>query len=168
MTDKIIVASNIDGSVIIIHPTPEMFDAGSRTRQELAARGIVFEDDQSVLQYIIDKDVPAGLSYRITDKSSLPADREFRAAWTDAFPTETVDIDVDKAIEIKKDSLRELRKPILDKLDIDYIRAQEINDVEAKAAIIAKKQELRDMPEQPFPQDIEELKAYMPECLIGE
>ena len=55
-------------------------------------------------------------------------------------------IDIPKAKDIWKNKIREARKPALEKLDIDYMRAQEAgNDT---TAIITDKQTLRDLPTQ--------------------
>lgn len=51
----------------------------------------------------------------------------------------------DKAIEIKKDYFRFLRKPYLEKLDADFMKALEIGDSSAISSIAAKKQVLRDI-----------------------
>ena len=55
----------------------------------------------------------------------------------------TISINLDKAKNLKKESLRSDRKPLLDQLDIDYMRAQEAgNDT---SSIVQKKQQLRDI-----------------------
>jgi hypothetical protein len=54
-------------------------------------------------------------------------------------------IDVEKARLIKADRLRAQRKPLLEKLDVDYIRATEAGNTELIAEIVAKKQALRDL-----------------------
>lgn len=164
---KIIVINNLDGSCSIVHPAPEMFDPGSRTRQELSAKGINFLSEDEIMQYIFNKDIPADATARIADISILPTDREFRMAWTDALDTETVDIDINKAIEIRKNVLRGIREPLLKKLDIDYMKAGEINDEATRTAIIIKKQALRDMTNLEFPTNIEDLKIFCPACLEG-
>lgn len=71
-----IVYTNQDGSVSIVVPAPDY--AG--TMEELA-----------------EKVVPQGVTYRIIATSDLPASRNWRNAWTDANPTDTVDIDLEKA-----------------------------------------------------------------------
>lgn len=163
--DKIIIIKNMDGTCSILHPAPEMFNKNSRTRIELTNTGIILNTDEEVLNYIINKDVPEGLKFRIADINVLPVDREFRAAWTDENDGNMVDIDINKAIEIKKDVLRELRKPKLQELDVAYIRAEEIGDLNAKNEVTAKKQELRDITNLDYPTDIEELKVFLPDCL---
>jgi hypothetical protein len=37
-----------------------------------------------------------------------------------------IGINVDKAKEIHKDKIREVRNPLLEKKDVEYIRAQEV------------------------------------------
>lgn len=54
-------------------------------------------------------------------------------------------INMAKAVEIKKDQLRAERKPLLEKLDVEFIRAVESGDTEAQATIAAKKVKLRDV-----------------------
>ena len=54
-----------------------------------------------------------------------------------------IKINVDKAKEIQKDKMREVRKPLLEKLDVDFVRALETgSDVEE---IKTQKQALRDV-----------------------
>ena len=57
-----------------------------------------------------------------------------------------ITIDITKAKEVWKDKIRAVRKPALEKLDVDYIRADESGG--DTASIVADKQILRDLPEQ--------------------
>lgn len=59
---KKIIYENLDGSVAIIHPTPEALKF--MTINELAF-----------------KDVPTGLAFAIIEDSEIPRDRTFRDAW---------------------------------------------------------------------------------------
>ena len=53
-----------------------------------------------------------------------------------------IKVNLDKAKEIQKDKIREARKPLLEKLDVDFVRALEIgNDT---TPIKEQKQALRD------------------------
>ncbi len=54
-----------------------------------------------------------------------------------------ITINLEKAKGIKKDMLRADRKPLLDKLDIDYMKA--IEQGQDTAEIVAEKQRLRDI-----------------------
>ena len=53
-------------------------------------------------------------------------------------------INIDKAKNIWKDKIRVARKPKLEELDVEFVRAQETG-VDT-SAIVAKKKELRDFP----------------------
>ena len=54
-----------------------------------------------------------------------------------------IKINLDKAKEIQKDKMREVRKPLLEKLDVDFVRALELGtDTEE---IKSQKQALRDV-----------------------
>ena len=54
-----------------------------------------------------------------------------------------IKIDIAKAKEITKDKLRAERKPLLEKLDVDFIKAQETGA--DTSAIVTEKQRLRDI-----------------------
>jgi len=55
-----------------------------------------------------------------------------------------IGIDINKAKEIHKDKIREVRNPLLQAKDVEYIRAQEVGDTEKVVEIVAEKQALRD------------------------
>jgi len=57
-----------------------------------------------------------------------------------------IKIDIAKAKDITKDRLRAERKPLLEALDIEFIKAQEIGA--DTSAIVAEKQRLRDITQQ--------------------
>ena len=57
-----------------------------------------------------------------------------------------IKIDIAKAKDITKDRLRAERKPLLEALDIEFIKAQEIGA--DTSAIVAEKQRLRDITNQ--------------------
>ena len=61
---KLIIYPNDTGGICILTPAPEC----GLSLQEIAA-----------------KDVPAGKPYKIIDAADVPADREFRNAWTADF-----------------------------------------------------------------------------------
>jgi hypothetical protein len=54
-----------------------------------------------------------------------------------------IKINIDKAKEIQKNKLREARKSLLEKLDVDFIRALELGG--DTASIAAQKKALRDV-----------------------
>ena len=76
-------------------------------------------------------------------------------------------INIKKAKEIQKDRWRETRKPLLENLDIEFMKAVEAGDTDEQQLIAAKKQELRDITEVDLSEinDVNELKDIWPECL---
>lgn len=58
-------------------------------------------------------------------------------------------INIEIAKNIWRNKLRLLRAPLLSKLDIDFLRAIEINNINERERIIALKQRLRDAPNDP-------------------
>ena len=81
----------------------------------------------------------------VRDASSLtvPTDRTFRGAWQ--FNGDAVEIDMAAARDIHRDNLRAERGPLLDALDVDYMKALEDSDTAAQQAIVGVKQVLRDV-----------------------
>ena len=55
-----------------------------------------------------------------------------------------IGIDINKAKDIHKDKIREVRNPLLQAKDVEYMRAQESGNTEKVAEIVAEKQALRD------------------------
>lgn len=53
-------------------------------------------------------------------------------------------IDVDKVRELHKEKMRQARKPLLESLDVQFMRSVESGDTAKQAEIATKKQELRD------------------------
>lgn len=154
---------NDEGGLSIIVPAPEMFDPNSKTRELLRSKGIDFENDQQIWDYIGTKDIPAGRAFRAMDVSALPSFRDFRNAWMD--DGANIVHDMAKANAIKRDQLRELRAPKLDALDVAYMRADEAKDDNAKADVSAQKQALRDVTAFPDFSDAVALKDYLPDVL---
>lgn len=85
-----------------------------------------------------------------------------------------IKINVDKAKEIQKDKIRQVRKPLLEKLDVDFVKALELGG--DTAAIAAEKQALRDVTNIVTEAEItgttvteitQELKAIWDEDLLG-
>jgi hypothetical protein len=57
-----------------------------------------------------------------------------------------IQVNINKAKDITKDKLRAERKPLLEALDVEYIKAQETGA--DTSAIVAEKQRLRDITNQ--------------------
>ena len=56
-----------------------------------------------------------------------------------------ITINLDKAKEIQKNRWRTARKPILEKLDTEFMRAVETGDTTKQQQIVTQKQTLRDV-----------------------
>ena len=56
-----------------------------------------------------------------------------------------IGVNIPKAKELQKERFRQVRKPLLDALEIDYQRADEAGDASKKTEIATKKQALRDV-----------------------
>lgn len=120
-------------------------------------------DDSVVLETVIDRVVPAGCEWAIIDEFEVPSDRTFRDAWI--FNNNTIAVDIPKAKEIQKNKWRAARKPILERLDVEYMRADEQGNTDLKQQIAAQKQELRDVTNIPLPDDLEGIKNAWPDIL---
>lgn len=90
------------------------------------------------------------------------------------FENETIDVDMEKARLIAQDMIREERKPVLERLDIEYMKASEFQDSATMAEVAAKKQLLRDLPASPAiqeattPEELEHLARNSVREAIGE
>lgn len=60
-----------------------------------------------------------------------------------------ITINIEKAKNIWKNKIRTDRIPVLAKLDVDFLRAIENQDIELQNLIVRKKQYLRDAPQDP-------------------
>lgn len=113
---KRIVFTDLQGNCNIIAPSPN----SPRTIEEEAIAT-----------------VPAGLSYRIINTSELPTDRTYRNAWTDEYPTNTVDVNMVKARVLHMEKIRKARDAKLKVLDVETMKGINVQ---------AAKQILRDLP----------------------
>jgi hypothetical protein len=119
----------------------------------------------AVTTYIVDKDgnqIDAATA-------TVPANRDFRGAWS--LSGSVISEDLDKAKELFKDKIREVRGPLLAAEDVVYMKALEADDATAKAASVTKKQALRDAPAAAAidaATDIAGLKAAWDADLLGD
>lgn len=101
---------------------------------------------------------------KIYDESQLP-DREFIDAWTiDA----TIDLELAK--DVWRNKMRPIRNERLKQLDLEWMKALEVDDYQAAAKIIVKKVELRDITkrdELKYAKTLDEIKAFWPAVLNG-
>ena len=120
------------------------------------------------IEQIAEKDVPKGTPYRIVDAAIIPTDRTFRDAWVISGPGLVVDMP--KAREIHRWRLRAMRKPMMEALDVDFMRAMEAGDAAKQKDVTAAKQALRDVTVDPMIEAAttpEALKAAIPGVLKG-
>ncbi len=81
-----------------------------------------------------------------------------------------INVDIKKAKILHLETLRKIRAPILEDLDKTYLWADEHRNDDAqrdllKKEIIAIKNKVRDATEIPLPDNVDELKSFIPEPL---
>jgi len=119
----------------------------------------------AVTTYIVDKD---GNKINAAD-ATVPANRDFREAWS--LSGTVITEDLAKSKELFKDKIREVRAPLLDAEDVVYMKALEAADSDAQAASVAKKKALRDAPAAKAITDadtIAKLKAAWDTSVLGD
>ena len=79
----------------------------------------------------------------------------------------SIKVNMGKARDIWRDKWRAAREPVLKDLDIEFMRATELNDQGKQAEIAAKKQELRDVTTTDLSvmTTTDNIKLVWPECL---
>lgn len=111
--------------------------------------------------------VPPDAPRLILDRDGL-TDWDFLAAWT--LSGKGIEVDMERARDVHRDRLRAAREPHIRAADVDFSRAIESGDDEARAAAAARRQALRDLPQRG---EIEaaktpgELRAFWPSELVG-
>jgi hypothetical protein len=92
----------------------------------------------AVTTYIVDKDG----NQIDASAATVPANRDFRGAWS--LSGSVITEDMTKAKEIFKDKIREVRKPLLEAKDVELMKALEAGT--STTAIATAKDALRDAP----------------------
>lgn len=144
INNKKIVVINPDNSVSITHISPKA---------------------KKSLESIIAEVVPEGAVWHLVDE--VPERDAFRNSWV--WDGAKVSHNIERAKEIKKIKLRELRVEALAVLDVEYQRADEEGDASKKKQVAAKKKLLRDVTQHAKllnAKTVEELKALKIEDLI--
>ena len=117
----------------------------------------------AVTTYIVDKDG----NQIDASTATVPGNRDFRGAWS--LSGSVISEDMDKAKEIFKDKVREVRKPLLEAKDVELMKALEAGS--DTAAIATAKDALRDAPAASAidaATDIASLKAAWDTALLGD
>lgn len=119
----------------------------------------------AVNTYIIDKE-----GNKIdASAATIPANKDFRGAWL--LSGSVISEDLDKAKEIFKDKIREVREPLLNEEDVVFMKALETSDTSAQSASVTKKTNLRNAPASSAITNattITELKSAWDTSLLGE
>lgn len=157
---KIMFTNPDDGSCTIIVPSPNAAKAFERAHPDYEGE----PTEQEVAAWVLQRSLPEGVTDAVeVDDADIPTDRIFRNAWVKG--AGKVDVDMPKARDIVREEVRRVRKPELEKLDADYMLADEQGDTTAKQAIATQKQVLRDAPADPAIENAatpEALKAVRP------
>ena len=132
---KVIVYKNENNRLSVIYPCYKD-DMTDQEKDEYA-------------EFVKNKDVPkqedgSPTPSWLIDVNDIPSIKNVRNAWN-INELGQIYFNRDKAIEIKKDQFRNSRKPLLEKLDVQFMRALEAGDTSSLPQIAAKKQELRDI-----------------------
>lgn len=108
---------------------------------------------QTVEEFITKYVKPESKFYKVVVPGDLPRNNYFFDDWVynENVPENPVDINVGKAHERWKNVWRELRKPMMEKLDVEFMVALENGDMELSKAIGQKKKLLRDVTQQELP-----------------
>ena len=124
---------------------------------------IVVPTNLTTIASVIKNDLPKDVSYKIVEDTTF-IDNTFFNAYE--FDQELgAKINISKAKEIWKDKFRQARKPILEKLDVEYMRALEAGDTQKQQEIATKKQALRDVTNTSLPDNLEDIKNTWPDVL---
>jgi hypothetical protein len=109
------------------------------------------------------KDVPAETPYAIVDDLSH-IDNDYFDGYS--YDNGTAVPNISTVQEIHLNKWREARKPLLDKLDISYIKALESSNTTALQSITQQKQALRDITKISLPNtSVEDIKSVWPDIL---
>lgn len=101
-------------------------------------------------------------SYKVVETLDIP--NEFFDAYEFDKDKGAV-LNIEKAKDIKRNQFRQARKPLLEQLDVEYMRAVEASNDDRKKIIVAKKQDLRDVTSIELPDDVDELAKFWPDVL---
>lgn len=132
-------------------------------KQENGSLGITAFMNEEVAEKTIESfkenNIPFG---EITESTQI--DDFFFDAYTVSDNAE-VEVNFTKAKEIQKNKWRYLRISILEKLDVEFMRAIEVGDTSKQDLIKAQKQALRDVTSIGLPDSLEEIKNTLPDIL---
>lgn len=113
---------------------------------------VMYPTGELPIEELIRRHVDISRPYQVMGADELPnADGDFYDAWVLVHHENgsgyKVSVDIEKAREVHRKNLRMERKPLLEALDVQFMRAVERADTAAQQEIAVKKQALRDLPE---------------------
>lgn len=153
MTNRFLVFEKPDGYIAVV----QIFDS-SLTEEEHIAK-------------ILNDPLHEGYMFKFASDELIMYSNAFFDAQV-AVQTEDgwkIGIDMAKARNIYRDALRVLRQPHLEKLDYEYQLALENNDTAKMQDVVARKQILRDAPNDPAinkAADLNDLRRLVPDVLL--
>lgn len=130
---------------------------------ETGGVAVVYPANGSTIEQVIANDIDQGVEIAIITADDLP-DTYFRNAW-EFDPAKGVKVNVEKAKEIQRDVWRRMRKPLLDALDLELMKALEASNTAKRKEVADRKQALRDVTDHPLPDDISAIKSTIPPIL---
>jgi len=162
--NKRIVYKDAEGTKVVV-PAQAAFDSNSFDYKSICNQtGKKTLTDSDIIEFIKSKAIPENTENHIIEDKDLPVDRYFRNAW-EINNSGKIFIDIKKAKDIKKQYFRDIRKPLLEMLDIKVFQADEAGDLVKKAKLVKMKADLRNVTDMKLPDDEEELKSLMPDIL---
>jgi hypothetical protein len=125
-----------------------------KSPDSVAIMQFVVDDGFSVVREATDENIESevretfkdAISWRRIEKSEIPTSREFRDAWED---TGSISVNLEAAKEIHRRHLRKQRVPLFEELDSFSLTALETGDTAKIAEVVAEKQLLRDVTDDP-------------------
>ncbi len=130
------------GSAIIVGGGA--FDVADLEVNSLPGYTIEFPDfDEDIKAKLHSSQADRIVGHRKGTKAEIPADYSFRAAWK-ATGT-SIAVDMPKAKEVTRERLRKERKPLMEALDIEAMKAVEAKDDAKLSEVAGEKQRLRDI-----------------------
>lgn len=121
-------------------------------------------DQNSSIEEIVSKTIPENLEYKVIE-GPTNLDSDFLDAY-DFINKEAV-MNYERAKDIQKNKWRQLRKPILEKLDVEFMKALETGNTQKVQEIGSQKQELRDVTKTPLINNLDDIKNAMPNILLN-
>lgn len=122
---------------------------------------ILVSSGELELAKLIEKAVPSNKPYSVV--KSLNLDNYFYDAYE--YKNKEVVLNISKAKDIHLNNFRKVRATLLQELDLEFLRAVELENKDKQRQISVKKMALRDVTETPLSDDPNEIKKVWPSIL---